>query len=85
MEKDVVEYELEMGIRILEKDNICKFNGCHEMAQCEALTDCASSVSISHIRSEWNANNSESSSNSHACSSWNGLCRYCSTYSRLTF
>ena len=38
----------------------------------------ASWTIISHIRSEWKANSSESSSMLHACSSCKGLCRYCS-------
>ena len=45
----------------------------------------ASSTIISHIRSEWKANSSESSNMSHACSSCKGLCRYCSVeYNQLT-
>jgi hypothetical protein len=49
LEKDVVYYELEVGVRILDDDeNWIDVTSRYR----EALTDCASSVSISHIRSE---------------------------------
>jgi hypothetical protein len=42
------------------------------------VTFCASCTMISDILSEWNWNNSESSSMPIACSSCSGLWRYCS-------
>jgi hypothetical protein len=51
VKKDIIDYELEVGICILlENKRQDLINVIY--VQIEALTDCASSVSISHIRSE---------------------------------
>lgn len=75
-EEDVVEDELGVGIGRL--DVINQTLACIFYDEGFLRTFCISSTILSHILSEWNANNSDWSRSSQACSICIEVWRYCS-------